>query len=240
MKSICLVPMFKKLNKQLLDKMCQCLKPAFYTEHSFIVREGDLVDEMFFVWAGKLESVTSNRGRTSFFDTDILKPGDYCGEELLIWARDPCSSSDLPTSTRTVRVLHEVEAFTLTADDLKFVMSQFHSLHNKQQLRGTFRFYSQQWRSWAASNIQAAWRWYMKKKQHHVSQHGRQERLKEPLAEDSGSSSFSATIFASQISTNILRRRNYTGKVQLPRLPPMLLKKPAEPDFSPFGSQGIA
>lgn len=153
---------------------------------------------------------------------------------------DPCSSSNLPTSTRTVRVLHEVEAFTLTADDLKFVMSQFHSLHNKQQLRGTFRFYSQQWRSWAASNIQAAWRWYMKKKQHHVSQHGRQERLKEPLAEDSGSSSFSATIFASQISTNILRRRNYTGKVQLPRLPPMLLKKPAEPDFSPFGSQGIA
>uniref|UniRef100_A0A6N2KFV9 Uncharacterized protein n=1 Tax=Salix viminalis TaxID=40686 RepID=A0A6N2KFV9_SALVM len=36
-------------------------------------------------------------------------------------------------------------------------------LHGKQ-LRHTLRFHSQQWRTWAACSIQAAWRRYSKKK----------------------------------------------------------------------------
>ncbi|XP_061375933.1 cyclic nucleotide-gated ion channel 1-like [Gastrolobium bilobum] len=107
--------------------------------------------------------MTTNGGRTRFFNSLILKAGDFCEEELLTWALDPNSSSNVPTSTRTVETISEVEAFALMADDLKFVASQFRRLHSKQ-LHHTFRFYSSQWETWAACFIQAAWRRYWKKK----------------------------------------------------------------------------
>ncbi|KAI4355227.1 hypothetical protein L6164_004020 [Bauhinia variegata] len=49
------------------------------------------------------------------------------------------------------------------ADDLKFVASQFRRLHSRK-MQHTFRFYSMQWRTWAACYIQKAWRSYWKKK----------------------------------------------------------------------------
>ncbi|CAN6829971.1 unnamed protein product [Brassica oleracea] len=59
-------------------------------------------------------------------------------------------------STRTVKALAEVEAFALEAEELKFVASQFRRLHSRQ-VEQTFRLYSQQWRTWASSFIEAAW-----------------------------------------------------------------------------------
>ncbi|XP_039143554.1 cyclic nucleotide-gated ion channel 1-like [Dioscorea cayenensis subsp. rotundata] len=228
------VPMFEKMDDQLMDAMCDRLKPVLYTEDSCIIREGDPVDEMLFIMRGKLESVTTNGGRTGFFNSDFLKAGDFCGEELLTWALDPHSSSSLPSSTRTVKALSEVEAFALMADDLKFVASQFRRLHSKQ-LRHTFRFYSQQWRTWAACFIQAAWRRYMKKKVED-SLHEHENRLQAALVTGGASSpSLGATIYASRFAVNALRalRRNGTRKTRLQeRLPVMLLQKPAEPDFT--------
>ncbi|XP_043716032.1 cyclic nucleotide-gated ion channel 1 isoform X2 [Telopea speciosissima] len=228
------VPMFEKMDEQLLDALCDHLKPALYTEESFIVREGDPVDEMLFIMRGKLWTVTTNGGRTGFFNSEYLKAGDFCGEELLTWALDPHSSSNLPISTRTVKALSEVEAFALKAEDLKFVASQFRRLHSKQ-LRHTFRFYSQQWRTWAACFIQAAWRRYYKKK---VEESLREEedRLQDALAREGGSSpSLGATIYASRFAANVLRaiRRSGACKARVPeRLPPLLLQKPTEPDFT--------
>ncbi|KAK6135349.1 hypothetical protein DH2020_030909 [Rehmannia glutinosa] len=228
------VPMFEKMDDQLLDAMCDRLKPVLYTEDSYIVREGDPVDEMLFIMRGKLLTVTTNGGRTGFFNSDYLKAGDFCGEELLTWALDPHSSSNLPISTRTVQALSEVEAFALMADDLKFVASQFRRLHSKQ-LRHTFRFYSQQWRTWAACFIQAAWRRYCRKKLEE-SLREEENRLQDALAKDGGSSpSLGATIYASRFAANALRalRRNRTRKTRMPeRISPMLLQKPAEPDFT--------
>lgn len=228
------VPLFEKMDDQLLDAMCDCLKPVLYTEDSFIVREGDPVDEMLFIMRGKLFTVTTNGGRTGFFNSEYLKAGDFCGEELLTWALDPHSSSNLPISTRTVQALSEVEAFALMADDLKFVASQFRRLHSKQ-LRHTFRFYSQQWRSWAACFIQAAWRRYCRKKLEE-SLREEENRLQDALAKGGSSSpSLGATIYASRFAANALRalRRNRTRKTRMPeRISPMLLQKPAEPDFT--------
>ncbi|KAK7351010.1 hypothetical protein VNO77_10130 [Canavalia gladiata] len=228
------VPMFEKMDEQLLDAMCDRLKPVLYTEESCIVREGDPVDEMLFIMRGKLLTVTTNGGRTGFFNSEYLKAGDFCGEELLTWALDPHSSSNLPISTRTVQTLSEVEAFALKADDLKFVASQFRRLHSKQ-LRHTFRFYSQQWRTWAACFIQAAWRRYSKKKLEE-SLREEENRLQDALAKAGGSSpSLGATIYASRFAANALRalRRNGTRKTRVPeRISPMLLQKPAEPDFT--------
>jgi CRP-like cAMP-binding protein len=133
------VPLFDQMDDSLLDAMCERLKPALNTEGTYIVREGDPVNEMLFIIRGKLESVTTNGGRTGFLNVGNLGPGDFCGEELLTWALDPKPSSNLPTSTRTVKAFVEVEAFALFAEDLKFVASQFRRLHSKQ-LQHTFRF----------------------------------------------------------------------------------------------------
>ncbi|RZC61287.1 hypothetical protein C5167_023047 [Papaver somniferum] len=228
------VPMFEKMDEQLLDAMCDHLKPALYTDDSYIVREGDPVGEMLFIMRGKLLSVTTNGGRTGFFNSDNLKEGDFCGEELLTWALDPNSNNNLPISTRTVRALTEVEGFALMADHLKSVASQFRRLHSKQ-LRHTFRFYSQQWRTWAACFIQAAWRRYSKKKAVESLQE-EEDRLQDALAKGGGTSpSLGATIYASRFAANALRaiRQHGSRKARLQeRLPPLILQKPAEPDFS--------
>ncbi|GLT84772.1 hypothetical protein SLE2022_029860 [Rubroshorea leprosula] len=157
------VPVFEKMDEQLLDAMLDRLKRVLYTEKTYIEREGDPVEEMLFIIRGNLVSTTTNGVITGFFNAVNLKAGDFCGEALLTWALDPQSSSHLPISTRTVQALSEVEAFALLADDLKFVLSQYRRLHSKQ-LQHIFRFYSVQWRTWAASFIQAAWRRYCKRK----------------------------------------------------------------------------
>ena len=146
-----------------MDAMLDRLKPALYTFSCCIIEELDPVDEMLFIMRGQLESATTNGGRSGFFNAEILNPGGFCGEELLTWALDPNSSTILPSSTRTVKTLTEVEAFALKAEDLKFVASQFRRLHSKE-FRHTFRFHSKEWRTWAACFIQAAWRRYIRRK----------------------------------------------------------------------------
>jgi cyclic nucleotide gated channel len=75
----------------------------------------------------------------------------------------PISSANLPSSTRTVKALSEVEAFALEAKDLKFFAHQFKRLQSKK-LQHAFRYYSHQWRTWAACLIQSVWRRYKKRK----------------------------------------------------------------------------
>ncbi|XP_052192580.1 cyclic nucleotide-gated ion channel 1-like isoform X2 [Diospyros lotus] len=225
------VPIFEKMDEQLLDAMCDRLRPVLCTETSFILHEGDPVDEMIFVMRGNLLTMTTNGGRTGFFNCVHLSAGDFCGEELLTWALDPKSSSSLPSSTRTVKAITDVEAFTLVADDLKFVASQFRRLHSKQ-LQHTFRFCSHQWRAWAACFIQAAWRRHCRRKTE-KSLSEKENRLQDTLANEAGTSpSLGATIYASKFATNALRalRRNHGRSPKLPSR--LLLQKPWQPDFT--------
>ncbi|GFP94115.1 probable cyclic nucleotide-gated ion channel 6 [Phtheirospermum japonicum] len=227
------VPLFENMDERLLDAICERLKPCLYTENTYIVREGDPVDEMIFLIRGRLESVTTDGGRSGFFNRSLLKEGDFCGEELLTWALDPKSGSNLPSSTRTVKALTEVEAFALTADELKFVASQFRRLHSRQ-VQHTFRFYSQQWRTWAACFIQAAWRRYSKRKV--MEMRRKEEEEAEGLAGASGNAgggsySIGATFLASRFAANALRgvhrNRNLKSARELVKL-----QKPPEPDFT--------
>ncbi|XP_009336790.2 cyclic nucleotide-gated ion channel 1 [Pyrus x bretschneideri] len=228
------VPIFETMDEQLMDAMCDRLKPVLYTDKSYITREGDPVDEMLFIMRGNLATMTTNGGRTGFFNTADLKAGDFCGEELLTWALDPNSSTNLPTSTRTVEAKTEVEAFALKADDLKFVASQFRRLHSKQ-LQHTFRFYSQQWRTWSACFIQAAWRRHWKRKLE-KSLREEEDRLQDALTRDAGTSpSILAAVYASKFAANALRGLRQKGKRDTrpsPTLLPLLPQKPAEPDFT--------
>ncbi|KAI4342548.1 hypothetical protein MLD38_027165 [Melastoma candidum] len=157
------VPFFAQMDTQLLDAICERLVSSLHTKDAYIVREGDPVSEMLFLIRGEVESSTTDGGRSGFFNSITLHPGDFCGEELLTWALVPTSSLNLPSSTRTAKTLTEVEAFALRAEDLKFVASQFKRLHSKK-LQHAFRYYSHQWRTWGACYIQVAWRRFKKRK----------------------------------------------------------------------------
>ncbi|KAI3818509.1 hypothetical protein L1987_12318 [Smallanthus sonchifolius] len=231
--SLTRVPMFEEMDEHLLDAMCDRLKPVLYTQNSYLVREGDPAREMLFITRGEVLSITTDGGRTGFFNASNLKAGDFCGEELLTWALAP-NNQQLPFSTRTVKALTDVQAFALVADELLFVASQFRLLH-RRRLQHTFRFYSQQWRTWAASYIQSAWRRHCKRK-HEKLLEETNKRLQDALAIGSETSTLSigASIYVSRFSSNALRilRRNHMHNAQVSK--PMLelmLQKPAQPNF---------
>jgi cyclic nucleotide gated channel, plant len=201
------------MDDQLLDAICERLVSSLCTEGTCIVREGDPVTDMIFIIRGKLESSTTDGGRTGFFNSITLKPGDFCGEELLGWALVPKPTVNLPSSTRTVRALVEVEAFALRAEDLRFVASQFRRLHSRK-LQHTFRYYSHHWRTWATCFIQHAWRRYKRRKMN-----------KDLSMRESFSSTGSNEEGASPEQNLALRRGTHI--IELPKF-----RKPSEPDFS--------
>ncbi|CAI0546704.1 unnamed protein product [Linum tenue] len=224
------VPIFSTMDDEQLDAMCERVKPALYTGGSYIVREGDRVNEMLFIKRGVIQTTGTYGGSSVFFSAEHLKAGEFCCDELLSWALGPYSSlSDLPISITTVQTVTHVEAFALTADDLKFVATRFRWVRNKK-LRHRFRFYSHQWTTWAACFIQAAWRRFRKNKLE-MAQRREEDRLGDALAAES--TPLGATIYASRFAANALRllSRKSTGKGTVP-LPSVSAKKPAEPDFS--------
>ncbi|GMY24893.1 probable cyclic nucleotide-gated ion channel 16 [Fagus crenata] len=244
------VPFFEQMDNQLLDAICERLVSSLNTKDTYIIREGDPVNEMLFIIRGLLESSTTNGGRSGFFNSITLRPGDFCGEELLTWALMPTSSLNLPSSTRTVKSLTEVEAFALRAEDLKFFATQFKRLHSKK-LQHAFRYYSHQWRTWGACFLQVAWRRYVKRKKE--MELARQEDyyyahiLDQELNhwdgssadyEDSGAVSSSvdnaqqwgATILASKFAANTRRGIHHKSDATSLQMPKLF--KPEEPDFS--------
>ncbi|KAL8167841.1 hypothetical protein V2J09_009340 [Rumex salicifolius] len=242
------VPFFSQMDGQLLDAICERLRSSLSTQGTFIVREDDPVTEMLFIIRGKLESSTTNGGRTGFFNSIMLGPGDFCGEELLAWALLPKSA--LPSSTRTVRALVEVEAFALSAEDLKFVANQFRRLHSRK-LQHTFRLYSHHWRTWGSCFIQAAWRRYKKRMM------AKSLSLRESFSESSSVSyddnftgetavpqyenvqtahnssqvlhNLGTTILVKKFAANTRKVVQKNKDLELPKL-----AKPDEPDFSAF------
>lgn len=241
------------MDDQLLDAICERLVSSLSTPGSYIVREGDPVNEMVFIIRGQMESSTTNGGRSGFFNSITLRPGDFCGEELLTWALVPNSSLNLPSSTRTVKTLTEVEAFALRAEDLKFVAMQFKRLHS-MKLQHAFRYYSHQWRTWGACYLQTAWRRYKKKKlakelaiqenlyyawvpgqegYYIVDQDG--EHLVDDEIVEAHAQHLGATILASKFAANT--RRGLVQKIQIADTSSSSLKmtklfKPDEPDFT--------
>ncbi|PHT71838.1 putative cyclic nucleotide-gated ion channel 15 [Capsicum annuum] len=228
------VPLFDQMDECILDAICERLKPLLYTAGTCLVREADPVKEMHFIIRGHLDSYTTDGGRTGFFNSCKLGPCDFCGEELLTWALDPRPSIILPSSTRTVIALTEVEAFALSAEDVTFVASQFRKLHSKQ-LRHTFRFYSNQWRTWAACFIQAAWFRYKRRKEAAELNKAKQSHLAAPveLRDEGRSASLGQkasefAVYAAKLATSTRKGGSMRGELEIISS----LQKPIEPDFS--------
>ncbi|EFH62754.1 hypothetical protein ARALYDRAFT_315184 [Arabidopsis lyrata subsp. lyrata] len=137
----------------LLEAVCDRVKSVFYSANSYIVREGHPVEEMLIVTRGNLKSTTGSHEIGGRYNCCYLQAGDIYGELLF-------NGSRLPTSTRTIMTLTEVEGFILLPDDVNFIASHLNAFQ-RQKLKQTFR---QKWRSWAAFFIQRAWREHCKRK----------------------------------------------------------------------------
>ncbi|KAF2601208.1 hypothetical protein F2Q70_00024348 [Brassica cretica] len=189
------------------------------------------LEDMVFIMRGKLTSTTTYGGKTGFFNSVSLGVGQFCGD-LLTWALDP-NTSHFPISTSTVQAQTEVEGFVLSADDLKFVATQYRRINSKQ-LR--HMYHSVQWRTWAACFIQAAWKRYCRKKLSRALRE-EEERLQNTLqTDDSGGNKLNlgAAIYASRFASHALRnvRANAAARnSMLPHMLSLLPQKPADPEF---------
>lgn len=123
-----------------------------------MIREGDPVQRMVFVVRGHLKSSQClSKGMVA---TSTLGPGSFLGDELLSWCLRRPFVDRLPASSATFECVEPSEAFSLEAPDLRFITEHFRYKFANERLKRTARFYSSNWRTWAAVNIQLAWRRY--------------------------------------------------------------------------------
>ncbi|KAK1577415.1 hypothetical protein Q3G72_021584 [Acer saccharum] len=122
------VERFRRWSDASLLHLCDCAKPVVYVERTRIVHVGDPIDEMLFVLQGKLGTFSSehtgsmNNVPPRDRRKDLVKDGDFWGEELVNWVQDEScssSSSNKLISHTTIQALTKVEAFVLRIDDLK-------------------------------------------------------------------------------------------------------------------------
>lgn len=123
-----------------------------------IMREGDPVQKMIFIVHGRIKrSQTLSKGTLA---ATTLQPGTILGDELLSWCLRRPFIDRLPASNATFKCLQPTEAFSLEFDDLRYITDHFRYRFANEKVKRTARYYSSNWRNWAAVNIQFAWRRY--------------------------------------------------------------------------------
>ncbi|KAM3730704.1 hypothetical protein ACB098_12G106400 [Castanea mollissima] len=150
------VPLFQMLDDLFLDNICDLVTPHIYGKGEKIIREGDPVQRMVFVVHGRVRrSQALNRG---FIGTSMLQPGSFLGDELLSWCLRRPFIDRLPSSSASFVCVESIEAYCLEADQLRYITDHFRYQFASDRLRRTMRYYSSNWRTWAAVTIQIAWR----------------------------------------------------------------------------------
>ncbi|XP_017975828.1 PREDICTED: cyclic nucleotide-gated ion channel 2 [Theobroma cacao] len=152
------VPLFHSLDDLILENVCDRVKPLIYSKDEKIIREGDPVPRMVFIVRGHARR--SQGFSKGIIATSVLEPGGFLGDELLSWCLRRPFLDRLPTSSATFTCDEFTEAFGLDADDLRYITEHFRYRFAHNRLKRTARYYSSNWRTWAAVNIQFAWRCY--------------------------------------------------------------------------------
>ncbi|KAH7852545.1 hypothetical protein Vadar_026147 [Vaccinium darrowii] len=152
------VPLFHCLDDLILDNICDRVKPLVFSKGEKIMREGDPVQKMIFIVHGQIKrSQTLSKGTMAI---TTLQPGTFLGDELLTWCLRRPFIGRLPASNATFKCVRPTEAFSLEFDDLRYITDHFRYQFGNEKVKRTARYYSSNWRNWAAVNIQFAWRWY--------------------------------------------------------------------------------
>lgn len=152
------VPLFHSLDELILDNICDRVKPLVFSKDEKIIREGDPVQRIVFIVRGRVKSYQNlSKGVVA---TSMLEPGGFLGDELLSWCLRRPFVDRLPASSATFTCVESTEAFGLNANHLRYITDHFRYKFNNERLKRTARYYSSNWRTWAAVNVQLAWRRY--------------------------------------------------------------------------------
>ncbi|KAL5217628.1 hypothetical protein ABZP36_018312 [Zizania latifolia] len=152
------VPLFHGMDGLILDNICDRLRPLVFSSGEKVIREGDPVQRMVFILHGKLRSTQPlAKGVVA---TCMLGAGNFLGDELLSWCLRRPFVDRLPASSATFECVETAQVFCLDAPDLRFITEQFRYKLANEKLKRTAPYYSSNWRTWAAVNIQLAWRRY--------------------------------------------------------------------------------
>jgi cyclic nucleotide gated channel len=129
---------------------------------------------MVFVVRGFLESAYRlPNGNTS---SCVLGPGNFSGDELVSWCFKKPLSDRLPPSTATLTTLNNVELFGLDSHDLRYITEHFRYKFISQKLKNTARYWSSNWRTWAAVTVQLSWRRYKQRRAEKEQRDAERER----------------------------------------------------------------
>lgn len=191
------MPLFHNLDDLILDNICDRVKPLVFSKDekvplpyscrvSFhyllpnefrmtkdsllicqIIREGDPVQRIVFLVRGHIKRIQGlSKGMVA---TSLLEPGGFLGDELLSWCLRRPFIDRLPASSATFLCMDSIEAFSLDANHLLYITDHFRYKFLNERLRWRARYYSSNWRTWAAVNIQFAWRRHRMRTQGPVS-----------------------------------------------------------------------
>ncbi|XP_077223659.1 cyclic nucleotide-regulated ion channel family protein isoform X2 [Tasmannia lanceolata] len=152
------VPLFQSLDDLILDNICDRVKPLVFSKDEKIISEGDPVQRMVFIVRGHFKS--NQKLSKGMVATCTLGPGNFLGDELLEWCLRRPFVDRLPASSATFACVEATEAFGLDANHLRYITDHFRYKFANERLKKTARYYSSHWRTWAAVNIQLAWRRY--------------------------------------------------------------------------------
>ncbi|KAG6540897.1 hypothetical protein Mapa_017690 [Marchantia paleacea] len=156
------VPLFDQMDDLVVNQICERLKPMLFVKRETVVNAGDPVLRMMFVVRGYIQSeYCMKNGNTSCC---VLGPGTFCGDELLSWCFKKPPVQRFPPSTCTLRTLSNCEVFGFEADDLRYITEHFRYKFANEKLKNTARYYSSNWRTWAAVTVQLAWRRFKKQR----------------------------------------------------------------------------
>ncbi|CAK9874900.1 unnamed protein product [Sphagnum jensenii] len=163
------VPLFKVMDAVVLDAICARLQEQLYIKNSKIMTKDSPIKRMHFIVRGRMRSEGEDGMRQELSD------GDYCGEELLFWYLEKMALKprgtwkkrikwQFPVSFRTVTCLDNVEAFALEASDLEDISTNYYRHMSTVRVQGALRNGSACFKTWAATRIQVAWRYYLKRR----------------------------------------------------------------------------
>ncbi|KAF1001466.1 hypothetical protein AG4045_006126 [Apium graveolens] len=153
------VPLFDNLDDLILDHICDRVKPMVYSKDEKILKEGEPVQRMVFIVSGTvMRSQNITKGMVT---TTSIEPGGFIGDELVPWCLRMPFVDRFPPSSATFSCVEPVEAYGLDSDQLQYITNHFRYTFLRGKLKYKTRYYSSNWRSWAAVNIQFAWRRYL-------------------------------------------------------------------------------
>ncbi|KAA0050780.1 cyclic nucleotide-gated ion channel 1-like isoform X3 [Cucumis melo var. makuwa] len=106
------VPMLKVFEEEKLEEMMKDMKPMVFREQSYIIQEGEPVEQMLLFTKGMI--LAFSKSTKTRIMINAFGKGDLFGEQLLNWATENLPVSEIPLSKCTLKTQTQIEAFVLS------------------------------------------------------------------------------------------------------------------------------